>query len=269
MEDLRVDALLAEQFPLRERHTPGDDQIRGLGVEFFGPAEHVLLRLLDHRTGVHNGDVGGLGTLDRVVAGVPERGLDPLGLPAVRGAAVRLDVVSGHPPVGRYRGCGQKRRGFVAEPLRCEGSAAPPTARRTTTPNVSGGHRVSLRVVGFWEEFVFRRLLIRNAAEGLAARSVSRTGALAGAIMLSALAFGLPHAFGAAAEYTNPAFAHYRQLFPCRTLWWHTWLREASRSRPGSILRQTRGLHESSERLTVRIQSSSRPNERWPGSIHC
>ncbi|SDY14500.1 CPBP family intramembrane glutamic endopeptidase [Halobellus clavatus] len=61
-------------------------------------------------------------------------------------------------------------------------------------------------VTAVWEEFVFRSLLIRNAAEGLAARSVSPTGALGGAIVLSALAFGLPHAFGVAAEYTNPAF---------------------------------------------------------------
>ncbi|MFB6250337.1 MAG: lysostaphin resistance A-like protein [Halobellus sp.] len=61
-------------------------------------------------------------------------------------------------------------------------------------------------VTAVWEEFVFRSLLIRNAAEGLAARSVSPTGALGGAVVLSALAFGLPHAFGVAAEYTNPAF---------------------------------------------------------------
>jgi membrane protease YdiL (CAAX protease family) len=71
---------------------------------------------------------------------------------------------------------------------------------------ITGVSLFGLLVTAVWEEFVFRSLLIRNAAEGLAARSVSRTGALAGAIILSALVFGLPHAFGAAAEFTNPVF---------------------------------------------------------------
>ncbi|GGI95204.1 hypothetical protein GCM10008995_01700 [Halobellus salinus] len=80
----------------------------------------------------------------------------------------------------------------------------------TTGPSslalITGVSLFGILVTAVWEEFVFRSLLIRNAAEGLVARSVSRTGALAGAIILSALAFGVPHAFGVAAEFTNPVF---------------------------------------------------------------
>jgi membrane protease YdiL (CAAX protease family) len=71
---------------------------------------------------------------------------------------------------------------------------------------ITGVSLFGVLVTAVWEEFVFRGVLIRNAAEGLAARSVSRAGALGGAIVVSGLVFGIPHAFGAAAEYTNPMF---------------------------------------------------------------
>lgn len=80
----------------------------------------------------------------------------------------------------------------------------------TTGPSslaiITGVSLFGILVTALWEEFVFRSLLIRNTAEGLAAWSISRTGALGGAIVLSALVFGIPHGFGVAGEYTNPTF---------------------------------------------------------------
>lgn len=45
----------------------------------------------------------------------------------------------------------------------------------------------------FWEETLFRGLLVTNASEGLAARGVSPRTALLGALLLSSLLFGVAH----------------------------------------------------------------------------
>jgi membrane protease YdiL (CAAX protease family) len=77
---------------------------------------------------------------------------------------------------------------------------------------VTGVALFGVLVTALWEEFVFRSLLIRNVAEGLVARSVSRTTALGGAVVVSGLVFGIPHALGVAAEYTNPMFGALQAL---------------------------------------------------------
>jgi membrane protease YdiL (CAAX protease family) len=62
-------------------------------------------------------------------------------------------------------------------------------------------------VVALWEEFVFRGLLVRNVAEGLAARDSSPTGAILVAGTVSAVVFALLHGGAAAATLTSPTFA--------------------------------------------------------------
>lgn len=63
-----------------------------------------------------------------------------------------------------------------------------------------------------FEEFIFRSLLIRNVAEGFAAKGVSRSHALGGAVLLAGLLFTIPHAFSVSASVTNPAFGALQAL---------------------------------------------------------
>lgn len=62
-------------------------------------------------------------------------------------------------------------------------------------------------VVGVWEEFVFRGVLVRNVAEGLEARGSPPSTALLGAGTVSVVVFGVIHATGAAVALTSPVFA--------------------------------------------------------------
>jgi hypothetical protein len=77
---------------------------------------------------------------------------------------------------------------------------------------VVGGTLVRLGVIALWEEFIFRSLLIRNIAEGLAVRTLSQPMALVSAVVISGLVFGIPHALGAAAAFTNPIFGALQAL---------------------------------------------------------
>jgi hypothetical protein len=77
---------------------------------------------------------------------------------------------------------------------------------------IAGGTLIRMGVIALWEEFMFRSLLIRNIAEGLTARNRSRAMALASAVVVSGLVFGLPHAVGAAAAFTNPVFGAVQAL---------------------------------------------------------
>jgi hypothetical protein len=77
---------------------------------------------------------------------------------------------------------------------------------------IAGGALIKMGVIALWEEFIFRSLLIRNIAEGLTARNRSRATALASAVVVSGLVFGLPHAVGAAAAFTNPVFGALQAL---------------------------------------------------------
>lgn len=52
---------------------------------------------------------------------------------------------------------------------------------------------VAFALVGFWEETLFRGILLTNAAEGLAARNVSERGALLGAVGITTLLFAFLH----------------------------------------------------------------------------
>ncbi|MEF8779145.1 MAG: type II CAAX endopeptidase family protein [Haloferacaceae archaeon] len=47
---------------------------------------------------------------------------------------------------------------------------------------------------GFWEETIFRGLVLTNAAEGFASRGLSPRGALAAAVVVSSVLFGFLHA---------------------------------------------------------------------------
>lgn len=49
--------------------------------------------------------------------------------------------------------------------------------------------------IGFWEELVFRGILVRNGVDGLVARGFSRPAAAVGMIVAGGILFGLPHAF--------------------------------------------------------------------------
>jgi hypothetical protein len=77
---------------------------------------------------------------------------------------------------------------------------------------IIGGALFKMGVVALWEEFIFRSLLLRNIAEGLTARNLSRAKAFTGAVVLSGLVFGIPHAVGAAAAFTNPVFGALQAL---------------------------------------------------------
>lgn len=77
---------------------------------------------------------------------------------------------------------------------------------------IAGVTLFGVLVTALWEELIFRSLLIRNVAEGLAARGVSMAGALGGAVVVSALVFGIPHSFGVAAVYTNRVFGALQAL---------------------------------------------------------
>jgi len=70
VEDLGVDAGLAESVALRERHAAGDDELCGYVFQLLGAPEHVPLRFLDDRTGVEDGDIRVFGTVGRAVAAV-------------------------------------------------------------------------------------------------------------------------------------------------------------------------------------------------------
>ena len=65
---------------------------------------------------------------------------------------------------------------------------------------------VKFAVVGLWEEYVFRSLSIRNVAQGLAGRGVSRRTAVGASLLGVGAVFGVIHAFGAAVAFTNPVF---------------------------------------------------------------
>lgn len=49
--------------------------------------------------------------------------------------------------------------------------------------------------VGFWEELVFRGILVRNGVDGLVARGFSSSTAAVGTVVAGGVLFGLPHAF--------------------------------------------------------------------------
>jgi membrane protease YdiL (CAAX protease family) len=85
-------------------------------------------------------------------------------------------------------GTGQVTAGYT--PGVASGRAAAVVAFGATT--------VAFLGVALWEELLFRAVLIRNAAEGFVARGASRGAATGGAVLLSALVFGPPHALGAA-----------------------------------------------------------------------
>ncbi len=69
-----------------------------------------------------------------------------------------------------------------------------------------GSTVVGFLIVALWEELMFRAVFVRNAAEGFVSRGVKRRFAVGGAVVLGAVAFGLPHALSAI-EGASPFFA--------------------------------------------------------------
>lgn len=89
---------------------------------------------------------------------------------------------------------------FVFGSARIVGTLSPGIGDSTVTVVVAFAATLCAMVaVAFWEEMLFRGVLIQNALEGLTARGVERRTAIAVALVGSALVFGLPHATSVAA----------------------------------------------------------------------
>jgi len=69
-----------------------------------------------------------------------------------------------------------------------------------------GSTVVGFLIVALWEELMFRAVFVRNAVEGFISRGAKRRFAVGGAVVLGAVAFGLPHALSAI-ERASPLFA--------------------------------------------------------------
>jgi membrane protease YdiL (CAAX protease family) len=84
---------------------------------------------------------------------------------------------------------------FAFGSARVVGTLSPGIGDSAVTVAIAFGATLCAMVaVALWEELLFRGVLIQNALEGLVARGFDRRTAVAVALVVSALVFGIPHA---------------------------------------------------------------------------